>query len=215
MSFKIMVLYRSTRAAGVAAPAAGKWNTHPVSHHIPRLEFDQLDRTLAAALEPRLKRLGYLGEFFRVMGHQPAALKGFIDFTEAAKSGLEKRLVELLALTAATHFHNLYERHQHERLSIRSGFGRPWVQAVERLEPETAPGLTEAERRLQQFALESIRSHGRAGRERFDALVQEIGPTAAVAALMIIARYIAHAYMSNVLQLEPPVPSIWDDGFAG
>lgn len=47
---------------------------------IPRLEFADLESRLAETLTPRYERLGYLGEFFKCMGHQPAALRGFIDF---------------------------------------------------------------------------------------------------------------------------------------
>lgn len=186
-----------------------------MSNRIPRLEFSDLDRDLAAALSARVKRLGYLGEFFRVMGHQPAALKGFIEFTESAKAGLDKRLVELLALTVAGFFKNHYELNQHERLSVRLGYGRPWVEAVELRNPEAAAGLSDLERRLQRFAIDSVKSHGRVGQEEFDSLVGELGVASAVAVLMIIARYIAHAYVANVLRIAPPVPSIWRDGFNG
>jgi hypothetical protein len=123
--------------------------------------------------------------------------------------------VELLALTIATHFGNAYERNQHERLSVRLGLGRDWVQQVERLEPEAAQGLTATERQLQRFALDTARSHGQSGGTQLDGLVEALGVTASVAALMIIARYVAHAYVVNTLALAPPVPSIWEDGFSG
>ena len=186
-----------------------------MSRGIPRLEYEQLEPELAATLAPRVRRLGYLGEFFRVAGHQPAALRGFVEFTESAKSALDKRLVELLALTVASHFGNQYERNQHERLAVRLGYGRDWVQAVERLSPDDAPGLTDIERLLQRFALLSARAHGRAGQDDFDEVVKALGPQAAVAVLLVITRYVAHAYMVNTLELDPPVPSIWEDGFNG
>lgn len=186
-----------------------------MSTSIPRLEFDQLEPSLAAALEPRYRRLGYLGEFFRVAGHQPEALKGFAQFTEAAKAGLDKRHVELLALTVAAAFDNAYERNQHERLSVRLGFGREWVRQVERLEPELAEGLDATERLLQRFALDAARSQGRNGGDRVDQVVARLGVERAVAVLLVIARYVAHACIVNTLALRPPVPSIWEDGFDG
>jgi alkylhydroperoxidase family enzyme len=186
-----------------------------MSRRIPRLSFDELAPPLASVLQARVERLGYLGEFFRVAGHQPTALKGFIEFTESAKAGLEKRYVELLALTVASHYGNRYELNQHERLAVRLGFGRDWVEAVERLEPDTAPLLNDVERELQRFALSSVRSHGGAGQTHFERLVDALGVEDAVAVLLVITRYVAHAYMINVLQIEPPVPSIWDDGFTG
>lgn len=186
-----------------------------MSHRIPRLAFEQLAPPLAAVLQARVERLGYLGEFFKVAGHQPAALKGFVEFTEAAKAGLDKRLVELLALTVASHYGNRYELNQHERLAVRLGFGRDWVEAVERLDPHDAPLLSATERLLQHFALASVRSHGTQGQELFEQLLDALGRDATVAALLVVSRYVAHAYMINVLQIEPPVPSIWDDGFTG
>ena len=186
-----------------------------MSRRIPRLAFDQLRPDLAEVLAPRVQRLGYLGEFFRVAGHQPSALKGFVEFTEAAKSGLDKRLVELLALTVATHYGNAYERNQHERLSIRLGYERAWIEAVERLQPDGSVGLSELERKVQAVALDSVRSHGREGHSTFDELVGVLGVEATTAMLLVISRYVAHAYVVNMLELEPPVPSIWDDGFTG
>jgi alkylhydroperoxidase family enzyme len=186
-----------------------------MSRRITRLGFDELASPLASVLKARVDRLGYLGEFFRVAGHQPAALKGFVEFTESAKAALEKRHVELLALTVASHYGNRYELNQHERLAVRLGFGRDWVEAVERLVPDAAPLLDDVERELQRFALASVRTHGRAGQEHFEHVVDHLGEQAAVAALLVISRYVAHAYMINVLQIEPPVPSIWDDGFTG
>lgn len=186
-----------------------------MSKLIPRLEFGALEPALAAALEPRVRRLGYLGEFFRVAGHQPQALRGFVEFTESAKAGLDKRYVELLALTVASAFGNAYERHQHERLSVRLGFGRDWVREVERLDPDVATGLSDTERLLQRFALETARSQGREGAAGLDDIVARLGVESSVAVLLIVARYVAHAYVVNALALAAPVPSIWEDGFDG
>ena len=64
-----------------------------MSSSLPRIEFADLPSPLAAALEPRVKRLGYLGEFFRCAAHQPRALAAFIEFTEASQEGLSQRLI--------------------------------------------------------------------------------------------------------------------------
>ena len=98
-----------------------------MSAKIPRLEFDQLNNELAKTLAPRFERLGYLGEYFKVMGHQPKALNAFIDFTEHSKNGMAQKLVEVISLTVASALGNDYERNQHERLSVRLGYGRDWV----------------------------------------------------------------------------------------
>jgi hypothetical protein len=81
------------------------------------------------------------------------ALSAFIDFTEAGKGALDDRLAEVVALTVARWMDNSYERHQHERLSMRLGFGRDWVEGVNQLKPDGAPGLEPEERRLQRLVL--------------------------------------------------------------
>ncbi len=188
-----------------------------MSTEIPRLAYEDLPPGLAEALRPRVERLGYLGEFFRVAAHQPRALEAFVDFTEAAKEGLPKRLVETVALTCAVRLGNAYERNQHERLSVRLGFGRDWVAAVERLAPDTAPLLEPEERAVQRYLLAALDSHGHgeAAQDGFADLVMCLGHAHAVAVLLVAGRYLVHALVVNTLALAPPVPSIFEDGFAG
>lgn len=182
---------------------------------LPRLEFDQLAPDLAAYLEARVKRLGYLGEFFKCAGHQPQALLSFMEFTEASKEGLPKKLTEVIALTVAGWMGNSYERNQHERLSVRTGFGREWVAAVNALAPEDQDLLGADEKALQRLVLTLLDSKGHAAGESFDAMVATAGPQQAVAALMVAGRYVVHALIVNTLGLAPPVPSIFEDGFNG
>ena len=73
-----------------------------MSDKIPRLDFEDLDLDLAKVLEPRVERLGYLGEFFKCTAHQPAALLSFFEFTENSKKGLPKTLGRI---DRAQHFH--------------------------------------------------------------------------------------------------------------
>jgi alkylhydroperoxidase family enzyme len=185
-----------------------------MSKRVKRLEMEELRPDLAEALAPRVKRLGYLGEFFRVAGNQPDATIAFQQYTEASKKGLPERQVELIALTVATLIDNAYERHQHERLSIRLGFGREWVREVERLDPSNAT-LDDAERAVQTFVIEAVRSNGRGVAEPFERVVDAVGPDGAVAVLMVIGRYLVHGLLVNTFELEAPVPSIFEDGFEG
>ena len=182
---------------------------------VQRLEFDEFAPEVAQRLEARVKRLGYLGEFFKCAAHQPSALAAFIDFTEAGKGSLDARLVEVIALTVAGWMDNAYERHQHERLAIRLGFGRGWVEAVNRLQPEASAELASAEQRLQRLVLTVLESHGKSAGGLFDECVGELGQKSAIAVLMVIGRYVVHALFVNTLALAPPVPSIFDDGFIG
>jgi hypothetical protein len=182
---------------------------------VTRLEFDELPTAVATRLAPRVKRLGYLGEFFKCTAHQPEALSAFIDFTEAGKGALDDRLVEVVALTVARWMDNSYERHQHERLSVRLGFGRDWVEAVNQLKPDFAPGLRPEERRLQRLVLAILETRGKQVGALFEQAVAELGQDSAIAVLMVIGRYVTHALIVNTLALAPPVPSIFEDGFTG
>ncbi|MEO7398491.1 MAG: hypothetical protein ABIW84_08005 [Ilumatobacteraceae bacterium] len=134
---------------------------------IAPIDFDDLAPVLRESLRGRYERLGYLGDFFRHMAHQPAALIAFDAFTEACKHALPLELAETIALTVATKLGNDYERNQHERLAVRNGASRAWVSNVERLDPDAhGTGLGDAgsggdelddvARAVQRFVLSSI-----------------------------------------------------------
>ena len=133
-----------------------------MSQRIHRLSFDELSPDLQAALEPRVRRLGYLGEFFCCAGNQPAVLYAFNAMTEALKKALPDRLTEVVALTVAVLTGNDYERHQHERLSEKLGFGREWIIAVLDGPTTESRGLASPEAAVQQLAVGLVRSDGQA-----------------------------------------------------
>jgi alkylhydroperoxidase family enzyme len=172
---------------------------------IPRLSAETLPTDVADLLRPRVERLGYLGEFFTCAAHQPAALMSFMAFTEDLKRALPDRLTETVALTVSTELANAYERHQHERLCLKLGFGEEWIRAVEALDP--APLLSDVERGVQALTLAVLRRHGHGTGSELEAVVSAIGHRQAIAVLMLIGRYVTHALMVNSLGLEPPVAS--------
>lgn len=178
---------------------------------IERLTFDELAPAVQDVLRARVARLGYLGEFFRCAGHQPDVLVPFMQMTEALKKALPDRLTEVGALTVASVMENAYERHQHERLSLKLGFGEAWVAAVERLAPDAAEGLAEDERVVQRLVLAALRERGKGIAAELDAAIARIGPEQAIAVLFLIGRYVTHALVVNALALAPPVPSIFED----
>lgn len=182
---------------------------------IPRLELGDFPPSLADSLRPRVARLGYLGEFFKCAAHTPAALEAFVSFTEASKSPLPEKWVEVVALTCAAWMNNVYERNQHERLCVRLGFGRDWITAVLALEPDAQSGLNEDERGVQELVLRVLSDDGHGAGELFSACVDRHGPTRAMAILMVVGRYVTHALIVNTLALDPPVPSVFEDGFSG
>lgn len=185
-----------------------------MSQRIKRLTIEEMEPALAKELRPRYERLGYLGEFFRCAGHLPEATIAFSRFTETAKKGISNKQAELVALTVATMLENQYERNQHERLSVRSGFGRDWVAAVEELSPAAA--LTDpAEKAIQTYVLAAVRTYGQRAQAEFEAVVDAVGPVGAVSVMLVMGRYLAHAVFSNTLRFSAPVPSIFEDGFSG
>ena len=184
-----------------------------MSERIARLGLDEMAPELAEKLAPRVARLGYLGEFFACAGHQPQALAGFIDFTEALKQTLPARLTQLCALSVAGELGNVYERNQHERLALRLGLERAWVAAVNARDPDAASGLDATDRAAQRLALAMVRRSGRGVACELEDVIDRIGDEQAVGVLLVIARYVAHALFVNALEIRPPVPSIFEDGF--
>lgn len=175
-----------------------------------RLELGDFPPALAAALAPRVERLGYLGEFFKCAAHQPRALTAFIEFTEAAKDDLPFELVEVVALTCAAWMGNAYEQYQHERLCLARQCSRDWVRRVLDLAPEAGGALTAEQALLQRFVLVALETRGHGAGPLFETLVSTLGEKQAVAALMVIGRYVVHALIVNTLGLQPPVESIFE-----
>lgn len=174
---------------------------------IPRLPLEQLEPELLRQLRPRIQRLGYLGEFFRCAAHQPQALASFMSFTEDLKRALPDRLTEVVALSVSRLLDNPYERVQHERLTLKLGFGEEWLRAVLSLAPDAAPALTEDQRAVQRLVIAVVERKGHETQAELEAVVRAVGHAEAIALLMLIGRYVTHALIVNSLGLAPPVPS--------
>src|SRR5205807_7646143 len=160
-----------------------------MSNKIPRLEMDQLAPELQQVIAARVTRLGYLGEFFKCYGHNPAVLVSFMEMTEALKHALPDRLTEVGSLTVAGLMGNDYERHQHERLSDKLGFGRDWIAAVNRLTPDSAGPMSEDERAVQRLAMAVVNRQGHDVQAELEVVIARIGPAQAMAVLFLIGRY--------------------------
>ncbi len=175
----------------------------------PRLSYERLPESLRDLLQPRVERLGYLGEFFQVAAHQPDALAHFIGFTEALKEALPVRLVEAIALTVATETGNDYERVQHERLALKVGFDVDEVRAL--VGGDVArPQFDELECAAVELARAVVAAQGRGCEPAFAGVEGLAGPDVAVGCLMTATRYLAHATMANTWGLRAPVASPLD-----
>ena len=173
---------------------------------IRRLSYDELDPSIREALRAKVERLGYLGEFFAVAGHQPAAITAFQAFTEALKQALPPELSEVVALCVASTLDNEYEQSQHERLASKLGFSDDWIEAaIGRRDP--AP-LSEAAQAARQLATSIVQGYGRGAAGDLAHAVDLLGEEHAVGVLLTVGRYIAHAVISNTLELKAPVASV-------
>ncbi|MEO8603416.1 MAG: carboxymuconolactone decarboxylase family protein [bacterium] len=186
-----------------------------MSDRIPRLPLDAMPAPLAAALRPRVERLGYLGEFFQCAANVPDALLAFQQLTEALKAALPDRVTEVVALSVASQLGNDYERHQHERLCRRLGFADEWIRAVEAGSPSEMAALDDTDRAVQHLTLAMLARHGHAVHAELDAVVQRLGAASAVAVLLLVGRYVTHALAVNALNLAPPVASPLERGVGG
>jgi alkylhydroperoxidase family enzyme len=174
---------------------------------IPRLTQEKLHPDLEAFLLPRIKRLGYLGEFFQCTAHQPEALLSFLEFTDHLKHALPNNLTEVVSLTVAHSMKNDYERVQHERLCLKLGFSEEWVRAVLSLSPDGKGLLSEQEVVVQRLAAAAMERKGHQTTRELEAVIQSIGAAQSIAVLLLIGRYMCHAIIVNSLNLDAPVPS--------
>ena len=177
---------------------------------IRALDFDELSPALQDAFRARYERLGYLGGFFRYASHQPDAILAFNEITESLKGALPEDLAELVALTVASRLDNRYERHQHEQLSIKRGLGEEFVAAAISDEDQPA-AFDERQSAVRALTLAVLADFGNGANDRLAEVAKMLGEDAAIGVLLFIGRYVAHAVVSNTLELEPPVPSIFDE----
>lgn len=182
---------------------------------IEPLSAEALTEELSQLLAPRVERLGYLGGFFTYAAHQPRALVAFIQFTEALKTAVPPHLTEVVALTVASRLDNTYELHQHEQLCVKLGFTLDWIQDVLTLRPGKPTHLNPVEQAVQHLALEMLDTHGQGASSRLNQVVQHVGQEQAIGICLLVSRYIAHAVFSNTMQLEAPVPSIFEGASDG
>ena len=175
-----------------------------MSSQIPRLSAQEMPPELASFLRPRVKRLGYLGEFFQCTAHQPEALLSFLEFTEHLKHALPNNFTEIIALSVAVLMENDYERVQHERLSLKLGLGEQWLGEVLSLGVDGYRNLSHQEQLVQQLVVAVIQRGGRNTTPEFEAVTRALGPAHAIAVLMLIGRYMSHALIVNTLDLAPP-----------
>jgi len=123
------------------------------------------------------------------------------------KHALPNNLTEVVALTVAQLMNNRYERVQHERLSLKLGFGEDWLREVLSLLVDGRGHLSEQEVLVQRLVAAAINRKGHDVTLELEAVVGSLGPATTIAVLMLVGRYVSHALIANALNLAAPVPS--------
>ncbi|MEX0923997.1 MAG: carboxymuconolactone decarboxylase family protein [Rhodovibrionaceae bacterium] len=176
---------------------------------IPRLSFENSDPRVQELLKPVVERLDYFGEYFQVVGNNPEALLKFMEYTGAVKAPLDLKKNELLALVSCARCGGDYERIQHERLSLNSGFSRDWIGE---LTGEIIPAesqLDATEQKLRDLAIAVI--DGGDATAALQAVIGDLGAEQALAAVLQIARFQMMCAICKVFAMKLPVPSIFEE----
>lgn len=182
---------------------------------IPRIPFEEFAHDLKESLRPKVERLGYCGEIWQIGANVPQSMFQFCELTEALKSEIDMKLVELVALTAAGVMGNTYEKNQHERLANSLGYGREWIAQVNELQAEPGNHMSDAECAVQKFAMAAIYRRGHDCQEHFKDVIEAVGPQQATGILLSVGRCVMHAIFRNTLGLEPPVASLFEETQGG
>jgi len=182
---------------------------------IPRIEFEDFAHDLKESLRPKVERLGYCGEIWQIGANVPQSMFQFCELTEALKSEIDMKYVELVALTAAGVMGNTYEKNQHERLANSLDYGRDWIAQVNELQAEPGKHMSDAECAVQKFAMAAIYRRGHDCQELFKEVIEAVGPEQATGILLSVGRCVMHAIFRNTLGLEPPVASLFEEKEGG
>jgi alkylhydroperoxidase family enzyme len=175
----------------------------PGPTNLPAIAFEAMPPHLQERIGAQVARLGYVGGFFGLAAHQPAALHAFVDFTEALKGALPFRLSEVVALTVAGTLGNDYEFDQHLRLCRARGLEEAWIAAVLADGAPDTGVLTTTE--VAVGGLARACAHGTDGARELAVLVADQGQATAVAVLLLVGRYVAHATVSRAFGLRSPI----------
>ena len=130
-----------------------------------------------------------------------------MQFTDDLRAALPDNLTEIVALTVSAYLSNSYERHQHERLCLKSGFTSDWIHQVLSLSVDSGSAVKPEERAVQQLVLAVLETNGQGAGRELEHVVEVAGARQAIAVLLLIGRYMTHAVLVNTLGLAPPVSS--------
>ena len=169
------------------------------------LTFDELPPDLQELLKPTVERLGYFGDLFALLGHNPAVVKAFTGYSAALRPLIDATLNELVALTVCTRMQFDYERIQHERLSLVMKLDRAWVAALVGKGP--LDPLSPAERSTRDCVLATVDGDVGAAREQIANVAADFGAAQATAILVQTTRFMGICQIGKIIGAQLPVPS--------
>jgi alkylhydroperoxidase family enzyme len=177
----------------------------------PRLALEDLDPSIRTVLAPIAQRVGYFGDFFAVLGHCPAAIAGFMDYTKAVKAPLTDRQNELIALTVCARTGAEYERIQHEWLSLRLGLQRSWIAEVTGREQPAPSTLDADDLALAALAAAMLDASDPGVGDALAAVRARLGDVPALAAVLQVARFMMIATILRAFDMKLPIRSPLED----
>lgn len=177
---------------------------------LPRLTFDDLPTRAQDAVRARYERLGYLGEIFSLVGNNESSLVGLLAFADSAGAGTDATHREILALSISSVNGALSEVYQHEHRSLKIGMTKRQVAAIERLDPAD-PDIDDDASVVLQLGVAVARGEWTTARSALNTAADRFGADVAVALLMQAGYYVMVNAVGHVLELSPPVSSIFDE----
>lgn len=178
---------------------------------LPRLSFDELPAGAREAVRPRYERLGYLGEIFSLLGSNETTLLALLGFADGVGRTLDPVQREVVALTVSAAKTAESELFQHERRALSIGMPRALIEAIEMLDPDRddlGPDVAV----IVRLGLSIARERWDEARPALAEAVERLGAETAVALLMQAGYYVMATAIGHVLDLTPPVRSIFAEG---
>ena len=171
------------------------------------LTLEEMTPELREVIEPRVQRLGYLGDFFRYTGHQPQALRAALEYAGVLRQAVPPRLAEIIVLTVSARTRNRYEQVQHEPLAARAGLSHVEIRALVSGAVSACQSFDLADRAAADLAEAAAEGDRQASIHALAALCEHTSAEVGIGALMMAGHYLGFSFVANALPLTLPVES--------
>lgn len=176
---------------------------------LQRLGFGDLSDEAAALLRSRFDRLGYLGDVFAVLSNNDTAVRSFVTFADGSGSAVTAIDREIAALSISAASGAKSEQFPHEHRALAIGMAPKTVAAIVSLDP-THPELEPAAAQIIRLSVAAIGKDWGEATDVLATIARDRGDDVAAGLLLQIGYYMMATTVGHVLQLESPVPSIFE-----